>query len=116
LELKTGVGVRVASGIDVGEMSDDGAGVGVESGGIDAVEHAANSAPTQRRISIRFCIRHYYSLKRGEGEIYDRRFFALQSVAALLPKITGFTGNSVGTFDGRVIYCKSIMRNWIWYQ
>jgi hypothetical protein len=70
-ELKTGVGVRVASGTAVGEMSDDGAGVGVESVETAAVEHAVSSAPTQRRINIRFRIRPYYSLKRGEGEIRD---------------------------------------------
>jgi hypothetical protein len=105
--------VRVASAVDVGEMSDVGVGVGVESGDAGAVEHAAMSAPTQRSISIRFCIRPYYSPKRGEGEICDWRYFALHSAAAFLPKIKGSTGNSVGTFDGRVIYCKQIISDWI---
>jgi hypothetical protein len=106
----------VASGADVGEMSDAGVGVGVESGGTDAVEHAAISAPTQRRISIRFCIHPYYSLKRGEGEIYGWRFIELQPVAAFLAKIEKPTGNSVGTFDIRVIYCKSKRSDRITFQ
>ena len=66
--------MRVGSDVGVGVRSDDKSAVGVGSDGADADEHAAISAPTMRKISIRFCMQPHYNLKRREREIRDCRF------------------------------------------